>query len=672
MRFTIAILLIIISSLVIAEVPGHNPDLDSQCSQGKQYSRGTADCKQANCPPGAGRTYTYDFSCWVSEWCVDPKVTCYENGLAVRCLPKGGDCNKAKSGFDPITGNCKQGYDLNADKTDCVAKFPDKVSCKVIDLDGNPIKNGKILYGEYTKSETAHDSSKTGNTNDNGEIEFQVTNTHSKSVNFIFTGGDGYYKSATRIYADGQKECKITAYKNDQIGPQIKGKFIDLLKNACMPQDLINKINDAKFNFDSDVDTSQYDGKEIKIAKGELGGDWETLERTLVHEFGHYLSEKLIDADKSVGGKHNNWEPNEDKSWWQFTKSDPEELAFEEGLADFMAMLYFQAKEEVYQEDYATNTHAINFLSSNGKDKGGKTEGVVTSFLYEYYKNQLKEEKGAARAFGDLVRSATYEPRKNSGTPARTIKDFIIQKIRTDKNEQSNECSPKSQMPNIADLSRKYGFESDEKYKLTVDSLTKVEANDVEILSPPPDALSPGFFLEKLIPYELRTNTQAPALISYPSDYATSGIERRITFKPGTASFEIGQDNVVLIKNGSAFVIDADVRTHLIKINHKQTKYLVEVSGDRESVTVLDGSADVSDANAQVSLNSGENVDYTAGKFSDVKKVDINAVKPFWKRSNAEQDGNTGKTGGGTNCLSGIISTALLGITILRNLNKKD
>jgi len=581
-------------------------------------------------------------------------------------------CEQTKSGFDPITGSCKQGYDLNADKTDCVAKFPDKMSCKVIDLEGNPIKNGKILYGEYTKSETAQDSSKTGNTNDKGEVEFQVANTHSKSVNFIFTGGDGYYKSITRIYAADQKECKITAYKNDQIGPHIKKKFTDLLKNACMPQDVINKINEANFNFDSDVDTSQYDGKEIKIAKGELGGDWETLERTLVHEFGHYLSEKLIDSDKSVGGKHNNWEPNEDKSWWQFTKSDPEELAFEEGLADLMAMLYFQAKGEVYQDEYATNTHAMNFLTSNGKDKGGKTEGVVTSFLYEYYKNQLKEKDGAARAFGDLVRSATYEPRKNSGTPARTIKDFVIQKIRTDKNEQPNECSSKSKMPDIADLSRRYGFESDEKYKLTVDSLTKVEADDVEIINPPPNALSPGFFLELGIPYELRTRTAAPTLISYPSDYATSGVERRIIFKPGASSFEIGSGNIVLIKNGNALIIDADVRTPRIKINHKQTKYLIEVSNDSESVTILDGSADVSDASAQVSLNSGENVEYKLGKFSEVKKVDVSSIKPFWERANTELGGSTEKTGGNANCLSGIIGTILLSVTILTNVNRKD
>ena len=157
MRFLVFVVILIISSLVIAEVPEHNPDLDSTCSPGKQYSRGPATCKQANCPPGSGRTYTYDCSCWVSEWGGEPKVTCYEDGLAVRCLPKGGNCEQTKSGFDPITGSCKQGYDLNADKTDCVAKFPDKMSCKVIDLEGNPIKNGKILYGEYTKSETAQD-----------------------------------------------------------------------------------------------------------------------------------------------------------------------------------------------------------------------------------------------------------------------------------------------------------------------------------------------------------------------------------------------------------------------------------------------------------------------------------------------------------------------------------
>jgi len=108
---------VVIILLVLALVPL----VSAECAPGWVYSRDVIGCIQAKCPPGAGRTYTDHCSCWVSEWGGTPKVTCYENQLATQCLPEGGDCSKATPTWDPVTGECKSGFSLNADKSACVA-----------------------------------------------------------------------------------------------------------------------------------------------------------------------------------------------------------------------------------------------------------------------------------------------------------------------------------------------------------------------------------------------------------------------------------------------------------------------------------------------------------------------------------------------------------------------
>lgn len=84
-----------------AEVPFHNPDLDYKCGPGFQWSRDTASCKQADCPAGAGRTYTLDCSC--GEAWNKPFTTCYDKntpGLATSCVPAGSQCPSEKSKGD--------------------------------------------------------------------------------------------------------------------------------------------------------------------------------------------------------------------------------------------------------------------------------------------------------------------------------------------------------------------------------------------------------------------------------------------------------------------------------------------------------------------------------------------------------------------------------------------
>ncbi|MBI5223226.1 hypothetical protein HY990_02285 [Candidatus Micrarchaeota archaeon] len=85
-------------SYVFAEVPMHNPDLDKNCPSGFQWSRDTASCKQADCPAGAGRTYTDDCNC--GEAWSRPFRTCYDSktpGLATSCVAAGQKCPGEKS-----------------------------------------------------------------------------------------------------------------------------------------------------------------------------------------------------------------------------------------------------------------------------------------------------------------------------------------------------------------------------------------------------------------------------------------------------------------------------------------------------------------------------------------------------------------------------------------------
>ncbi|MGV8085339.1 MAG: hypothetical protein ACP5N9_03760 [Candidatus Bilamarchaeum sp.] len=85
--------LILVANMVFAEVPEHNPALDSNCQSGFQWSRGTASCKQADCPTGAGRTYTYECNC--GEAWDRPFKTCYDSkrpGFVTSCVARGAKC----------------------------------------------------------------------------------------------------------------------------------------------------------------------------------------------------------------------------------------------------------------------------------------------------------------------------------------------------------------------------------------------------------------------------------------------------------------------------------------------------------------------------------------------------------------------------------------------------
>ncbi len=90
---TSILVLLLLVCVSFAEVPEHEPSLDSKCPNGFQWSKGIAGCAQADCPSGAGRTYTYGCSC--GEAWNKPFKTCYSQvqaGLAVSCVAQGTQC----------------------------------------------------------------------------------------------------------------------------------------------------------------------------------------------------------------------------------------------------------------------------------------------------------------------------------------------------------------------------------------------------------------------------------------------------------------------------------------------------------------------------------------------------------------------------------------------------
>ncbi len=131
MRFALCLLIVIV--VVFAEVPEHNPDLDSNCPKGFQWSKGTISCKQADCPEGAGRTYTYDCSC--GEAWDKPFRTCYDPnqpGYAITCVAAGAKCpgEEAPTPQCNFDRDCKHGEKCNSETGKC-----ETVSGCVVDSD---------------------------------------------------------------------------------------------------------------------------------------------------------------------------------------------------------------------------------------------------------------------------------------------------------------------------------------------------------------------------------------------------------------------------------------------------------------------------------------------------------------------------------------------------------
>ncbi|VVC04115.1 Uncharacterised protein [Candidatus Bilamarchaeum dharawalense] len=167
-------------SLSYAEVPEHEPSWDSNCGEGFQWSRGTASCKQADCPSGAGRTYTYECNC--GEAWDKPFRTCYDPkrpGYVIACVAAGAKCpgeeintppsaescdydSDCPTGYvcNPTTNrceqlgpsgctsdyNCQSGYRCKLSSHQC-EKIPEDQTCNEVScaLSGGTCENGKCI-----------------------------------------------------------------------------------------------------------------------------------------------------------------------------------------------------------------------------------------------------------------------------------------------------------------------------------------------------------------------------------------------------------------------------------------------------------------------------------------------------------------------------------------------
>ncbi len=598
-----------------AEVPGHNPDLDSKCGEGFQWSTLTVACEQTNCPPGAGRTYTLECNC--GEAWNKPFRTCYSAiGLASHCISSDQNCDDVRGGFDPLTGECKfmEGFEWNADKTDCVRLYPENMKCRIQDPQGNPVSNLEVTFGEYSNDMMSPETSGKVTTNQNGEAQFSVSNRQSKMIKFIVRKGNGYYTTFKEVPPDSATDdCVFTIYTNEQIEKWIKDEYVTLLTDACLDQSMIDKVRNAKIVFDDSVSNSQYDAENnvLRVSSGDMGSDFDSLTRALMHEFGHFISDQIIDPTsifikgyplkgKYVGGSHNNWEPHAATNNWG-PDIDPYQNAFEEAMADFMANQYFASKGKIYQDDLTTQDKSAEVLAVSGRENAAKIEGVIATFLIEYYKKQTESgEKGAARALGDFIRAVRYNPRKGTdwiNVPARTIREFIESKRKSEQNDTPNDCTPaQGQAGDLSGLANTYGIDGSKeaRIKLVSKNMEQKKKNQQAMQgmtfgNPLVDSLTSLIPVHNRI-YEFPEGT-APVVEFYPANFAETGKVQRVSFNPDNLNmFSVDPSNIVTIENGSAKVSDTSVSTPNLTITNNGTEYIVQVDGGEETVEVIEGS----------------------------------------------------------------------------------
>ncbi|MBD3330914.1 hypothetical protein GF354_05300 [Candidatus Peregrinibacteria bacterium] len=436
----------------------------------------------------------------------------------------------------------------------------------------------------------------------------------------------------------------MTIYTNDQVEKWVKDEYIDFLKDACLSKEDLDKIRNATFIFGADVPSSRYDADDnvFKISSGDMGSDWDSLSRALMHEFGHFISDMIIDPTttfvsgyplfgKYVGGKHNNWVPNEKTDNWG-PDIDADQLAFEEGMVDFLAAQYFASKGIVYQDDLNTPDKALEVLSQLGRDKSTRIEGVVTSFLNEYYKNQSESgPKGPAQAVGDFMRAATYDPRHGYtwlSTPARTINEFIDAKKKSDQNDPKNECSPgEGQAGDLSGLAGKYGFDGKNQPIIKFRPNSESQANTIATTIDGMTFANPEIdSIQNLIPiydtnYEFPPGT-APIIEIYPNNYPSDSDVERIAFDPETLNiFSVDPANVLNLQQGNAFVENSNVNTPNLNISHVETEYLVKVIEGEELVETISGQinlADKSGSHESVTIPEGRSVVFSTDEGFEI------------------------------------------------------
>ncbi len=638
----------VFSSLALAEVPEHNPSLDYQCGPGFQWSRGTVACEQANCPPGAGRTYTYECNCGEAWDDKSPLVTCWEDGMVKKCISRGQKCEEMTELFDTLTGNCVSGYKLSDDKKSCVPAGQPTITCTIRDLYGNAVQGVEVNHRFEVEGQTPPKSASLS-TGADGTVQVPVQ--WAKGALSLSVGMQGKVRLGDKItYAPGKKvSCTFTLYGKDDIAPYIQAQLKEFLKNACLPKEMYDKLDNAKIVFTSQKPNSEYDSetKTLYVAEGDLKGDWDTLHKALAHEMGHWVSDNIVDESgwyikgyplegKYTGGAHNTWEPTKKKG----KLIDPEELAFEEAFAEFFATSYFRSRGMDYDKDFYSRDKSAEILSKN-KSAGTYTEGVIASFLYEYYGNSWDKPDKAARAFGDFYHSTKDSLDWVFTRPPRTAKEFVAVRAKLAKQAQSDRLKQPCLVPdtgNLNGLAGDYGMSGEAKMKPKA-RVEKIRKKDNPSRLLPLGEISPG--KEYVL---VRDASQVMFDVSTPDDITQGRMPR---FYP-----DPDRDNKIyytedgkqfIVRQGRVYAIDMDASTPHIKLRHLRTAYVVEVdeNGD-EKVLAINGSVEITHTQEEktITLEESQQATISADKIERIENVSIESLPASekWWQAGAESE----------------------------------
>lgn len=638
--FLILVVFVSLSTLASAEVPQHNPDLDYKCSPGFQWSRGTVACEQANCPHGAGRTYTYECNCGEAWDSNSPLVTCWKNTLAIKCIPRGDKCDEYPYTFDVLTGECMEGYEYDQDLEECITTGAPILECSVKDLDGNPVDGAIIKYNVYNRTDAKNPiHSYESITREDGSYSNVIPRKGSYSitisVEYPMDIDMPRLIKKIKVRSDRVGNCSFTLYNPDQVERKIKSDLEKFLRDACFPPNLIEKIRNAKIKAGTGVTNSLYDpnDKTLYLSQGDMNAGWDELQKALAHELGHWVSDNLIDDGKNVGGSHDVWEPTVSSSWF----IDAGETAYEEAMAEFFAIMYLKSQGRTYDPLFETPEQSYQVLGLHPL-KGHLIEGVITSFLYQYYKDSLNLLKTPpAQVFGDFFQSTKDGVGRIFTRPPRTVEEFIA--ARKKGTGGSWDC----QVSNTGNLDR---LVTD--FRLTEEGRARIlleessESDDLENLKLSSNILAAN--QEVVIPKD----SGLVAVQWSDRSKRRQGKIPMVYFSKDATSFQVSSDGKsIILEDGKAYAMDADIETPSLRITGLGTEYVVEVSADKETVTVLEGSVEAEDIETAetVTVEEEKKVEYTPDEgLSEPKNADTRKIESTW-RSYSSRTGDDGDSG---------------------------
>lgn len=642
---------------VRAEVPMHNPGLDGTCPKGFQYSRDTASCKQANCPPGASRVYTLECNC--GEAWGRPFRTCYADGLATHCVAAGAACDdKDTGGFDAMIDTCRTGYAKEPDGT-CAHAFPKSIVCTVLDARGQPLGGRDVSFGEDPGKGANFANTQRGQTGADGAITFNVQDPKAAGIIIKSSGPEG--PRALSIRRNDFKGCVLHVVDEAGFEANIRDTYEDLLRKACVSAEDLTKVRGVGFDF-SGGGKPLYDPGDNIIHGLSVSDDYGELTRGMIHELSHGMIARAIDASKDVGGKHNNWVPVDPKDA-KGRHGTPEAVAFEEGAADFVAMLYFHAKGEVYQADLADDVAAGRAIDANGKAASARTESVITRYLWSVYQPIIEgSPDGPALALADFLRTMSHAPRQaRFGTaftdPVRTIHELIAQRIQRDGNASERAACGFAPI----DL---------ERAKRLAEAYGLVDVPPVQTVNDSPDALArltPG---DHAIPAGTEVILQDGARLL---DQGKLGRTRLGGKSP--ARFRVDPDGRATLLEGQAIVTDGPARTEAIDVVPMGTGYTLRVQDGGHTVAVDHGQVDVVEraGGRRVSVAAGQAVTFSAGAGfsvpSDAQDELTRVTEGFATEPQGERSGAGGRRSQTTLLIVALAAVAgfvLLGLLMVR------